>query len=44
MGFWDLCYQFAVKVGVGGRDGCVVEVVGVVGGGFGYAVAVGGWH
>jgi hypothetical protein len=41
MGFWDLWCQFAAEVVVGGRDGCVI---GVVGGGFDYAVAVGGWR
>jgi hypothetical protein len=40
MGFWDMWCRFVAKVVVGGRDGCVVEVVG---GGSDYAVAVGGW-
>jgi hypothetical protein len=31
MGFWDLLCRFAAEVAVGGRDSCVV---GVVGGGF----------
>jgi hypothetical protein len=41
--FWDLWCQFVEGVDVDGRDGCAVEVVGVVGGGFGYAMVVGGW-
>jgi hypothetical protein len=44
MEFWDLQCRFAVEVVVGGRDGCVVGVVEVVGGGFDYAVVVGSWR
>jgi hypothetical protein len=40
MGFWDMWCRFVAEVVVGGRDGCVV---GVVGGGPDYAVAVRGW-
>jgi hypothetical protein len=39
-GFWGLWCQFAVGAVVGGRNGCVVEVVGVVGEGFVYAFMV----
>jgi hypothetical protein len=42
-GFWGLWCQFAVGAVVGGRNGCVVEVVGVVGEGFVYAFMVVGW-
>jgi hypothetical protein len=40
-GFWDLWCRFVAGVVVAGRDGCVVEVVRVVDGGFHYLV-VGG--
>jgi hypothetical protein len=40
MGFWGQWCQFVEEVVVGGRNGCVVEVVGVVGEGFGYALVV----
>jgi hypothetical protein len=35
--------QFVAEVVVGGRYGCEVGVVEVVGGGFDYAVVIGGW-
>jgi hypothetical protein len=39
MGFWGLWYQYAAGVVVGGRNGCVVDVVRAVDEGFGYVAA-----
>jgi hypothetical protein len=41
IGFWDLWCWFAAEMVVGGRDSCVV---GVVGGGFDYEVAARGGY